>query len=137
VKLDVSGDWNEKFVVEWQRVATEEVGKSWNDEQELTEYAAMGVAVILARELTGYTDFKRARKGDGMDFWLGKNDENGLPVLEALLEVSGIMKESQGNTTAGRVSLKKKQLTKSPYKNLPAYVVVVEFNTPKSKFISL
>ncbi len=135
--MKISGDLEDSFKVEWQDIANEDVSRSWNDEQELTEYAAVGIALPLILQLTSYTTFKRARKGDGMDYWLGREDKNGLPILEALLEVSGIFKENESNTVESRVGLKKKQLKKSAYKSLPGYVVVVEFGVPKSKFVSI
>ena len=73
---------------------SQELKTTWSDEQELVEFAAVGIALPLALLLTSYTDTQRAEKGSRADFQLGRKDENGLPILEVLLEVSGIYKEN-------------------------------------------
>ena len=50
------------------------------------------------------------------------------------LEVSGIMRETEGNTLATRFQQKAAQTDRSDATRLPAYVSVVEFSTPKAKF---
>lgn len=50
------------------------------------------------------------------------------------LRLSGIMRESEGNTLAMRFQQKAMQTDKSDDTRLPAYVSVVEFSTPKAKF---
>ena len=101
------------------------------------EYAAVGIALPLILQATGYSDVQRARKGSSVDFWLGKKDEYAFPILEALLEVSGILKENPGNTMNARVNQKRQQAMRSPYRNLPVYVIVVEFSKPKAKLEKL
>lgn len=103
----------------------------------MVEYAAVGIALPLILQLTNYIDVQRARKGGGVDFWLGRKDENGFSVLEASLEISGILKENQGNTVNARVQQKKLQVQQSAHKNLPVYIVVVEFSKPKAKMEQL
>jgi hypothetical protein len=39
---------------------------------------AVGVAVLLSKQLTGFTVIQRSRKGTGFDYWLGDEDE--LPL---------------------------------------------------------
>jgi hypothetical protein len=64
-------------------------------------------------------------------------DENLLPFEQrkARLEISGIWKESESNTVDARVRLKRKQLEQSDSTLMPALVIVVEFGTPKVKFV--
>ena len=50
------------------------------------------------------------------------------------IKLSGIMRESEGNTLAMRFQQKAVQTDKSDDTRLPAYVSVVEFSTPKAKF---
>lgn len=129
---------NEKLItIKWHSELSPDVAITWQDEQELVEYAAVGIALPLILQLTNYTDVQRARKGGGVDFWLGRKDENGFSVLEASLEISGILKENQGNTVNARVQRKKLQVQQSAYKNLPVYIVVVEFSKPKAKMEQL
>lgn len=133
----VSNDEEKKIRINWDRELSKDIESTWKDEQELVEFAAAGIALPLALLLTSYTDIQRAKKGSRADFWLGRKDENGFPILEALLEVSGIMKENDGNTIKTRVTQKKRQIKKTPYGNLPAYVIVIEFSQPKANFQSI
>ncbi len=114
--LKVEGKWKGEFNLIWLEEPSKELTATWDDEQELAEFAATGIAILLALELTNYTEFKRARKGDRMDYWLGRKDKNGLSLLEALLEISGMLTETKDNRLAARVKQKKEQLKKSPYK---------------------
>lgn len=128
---------NRQVPVHWRSDLSTDAASTWQDELELVEYAAAGIALLLILKLTDYTDIQRARKGSSVDFWLGQKDENGFPVLEALLEISGILKENRGNSLKARVEQKKRQVKRSPYKNLPVYVVVVEFSGPKANLEKL
>ena len=56
---------------------------------------------------------------------------------EALLEVSGILTETKNNRLSSRVGIKRKQVELTPFKHLPAYMIVVEFSVPKGKIIKL
>lgn len=131
------GDDDHRVPINWRSQLSPDVGSTWQDEQKLVEYAAAGIALLLILKLTEYTDIQRARKGTGVDFWLGQKDVDGFSVLEALLEISGILKENKGNSLKARVEQKKRQVKRSPYKNLPVYVVVVEFSGPKAKLEKL
>lgn len=66
--------------------------------------------------------------------WLGQEDVLYIPK-EARLEVSGLNKEKVGNTVNMRIGQKKRQITSSDKPNLPGWIIVVEFTTPKSKII--
>ena len=63
--------------------------------------------------------------GDGQD---------PLFTPKARLEVSGIMRETDGNTAELRYRQKTAQTAKSDDMLLPAYISVVEFSTPKAIF---
>lgn len=135
VHLKVSGTKKQDFRLVWDETLDKNVYSSWHDEQELVEFGATGIALLVILELTEFTEIKRSKKGSGGDFWLGTKDENDIPILEALLEISGVMKETNGNRVQSRVNAKIKQLEKSSYKNIPAYVLVIEFSHPKAKFV--
>lgn len=131
------GDEARKVKINWSAELSSEMESTWQDEQELVEFAAIGIALPLALLLTSYTNIQRARKGSRADFWLGRLDKNGFPILEALLEVSGIYKENANNTIRTRVHQKEKQIKQTPYGNLSTYVIVIEFSKPKGKFLAL
>jgi len=135
VLMAIEGENEENVKIVWEGEIDQDAVNSWNDKEELVEYAATGMALLLVLEFTDYTDMKRSRKGSRGDYWLGEKDENGFTILKALLEISGIYKASASNTVNSRVRLKQKQLENSPFKNLPAYIVVVEFSNPKAKII--
>jgi hypothetical protein len=126
-------DGQEQISLNWYSELSPDAASTWQDEQELVEYAAVGIALPLILQVTDYSDVQRARKGSSVDFWLGRKDEYGFPILEALLEVSGILKENPGNTLNARLKQKKQQVQRSPYRNLPVYIIVVEFSMPKAK----
>jgi len=126
---------NAEYEIVWTGKVTEQIKKTWNDTQEMTEYGASGVAILLILKLTKYTVIERSRKGTGFDYWLG--DKNSLLPFQssARLEVSGILK---GDNTIfnSRVKQKLKQTFPTDSTNLPAYVVVVEFGLPKAKMVT-
>ena len=53
------------------------------------------------------------------------------------MEVSGIGKETESNTINKRINVKLKQVKKLRDKNLPTYVVVIEFGSPKAKIVNI
>jgi len=135
VELKVDGTFQAKYRVFWQDV-TDQMRRNWNDADTATEFAALGVAFLLVLDLTEYTVTNTSRKGTGFDYWLGKKD-NGDELLfqnKARLEVSGIRKGSYSQVKA-RVKQKLEQVKPSDSPFLPAYIVVVEFNTPLSHVV--
>jgi hypothetical protein len=116
--------------VYWESEITEQILAAWDNEDETIEFAACAIAILLILKLTPYTIVRRARKGEGVDYWLSdKNAE--YPFQEtARLEVSGILKGSPGMIKA-RVTQKKNQ-TRPTDGATPAYIIVVEFSKPVS-----
>lgn len=135
VKLRVNGTFTAIYKVYWQEV-TDQMLRCWNDYEVTTEHAAYGVAFLLICDLTEYTVIERRRKGDGFDYWLGKEEgEDELPFQKkARLEVSGIRRGNRSRVRA-RVRQKLEQVKPSDSIGLPAYIVVVEFSTPLSKVV--
>jgi len=64
---------------------------------------------------------------------VSKKDENDIVLLEAILEISGILIENTNNNISKRYSVKKKQVEASPYKTIIKNIIIVEFSTPKLK----
>lgn len=56
---------------------------------------------------------------------------------EALLEISGLFRETDNNRVSSRVGVKIKQVQQSPLNFLPSFVIVTEFSIPKGKLIQL
>jgi hypothetical protein len=134
VKLLLQGISTAECKVMWAGEIDEQSRRTWNDTQEMTEYGACGVAILLILKLTEYTVIERSKKGTGFDYWLGsKNSE--LPFQNsARLEVSGILRGDR-STFNSRVNQKLKQTFPTDNTKLPAYVIVVEFSEPKAKTV--
>lgn len=133
VEMEVLGLQKAQFKVYWKNQIQSQELASWNDEQELTEYGACGIAIMLVLELTGYTVIQRAKKGTGIDYWLGYKESNRPFENSARLEVSGILK-GDAKEVKGRVKKKIKQ-TESSDGLLPAFIVIVEFSKPLSHLV--
>lgn len=133
VEMDVLGLQKAQFKIFWKNKIQSQELAAWNDEQELTEYGACGIAIMLVLELTGYTVIQRAKKGTGIDYWLGYKESNRPFENSACLEVSGILKGDE-KEIKGRVKKKVKQ-TEPSDGLLPAFVVIVEFSKPLSQLV--
>lgn len=128
--LEVTGEHTESFVLE--RLPTDDViRRTYNDLDEATEEGACAIAILLARELTGWSVVRRARRGTGFDYYLGS--ESALD-FQARLEVSGIRQGTPSQIEA-RVRQKRLQTTQSDANlgHLSAYVIVVEFSQPQAR----
>ena len=141
VKLKVGGDFDAEFELEWQ----EEIGaaelSSWRDLKEATEYAAMGLAVLLISALTIYSVFQRNEQGEDADFTMQEVSDPNIAlydiVQKAHLEVSGIFAESFTNTLNMRILAKTKSLEKRVMPSLPVFIAVIEFSIPKAKIVEI
>ena len=124
VDLFATGDYTAQYNLTWNMV-TEQMRRSHNDLEEATEHGACGIAILLIRDLIGYTVIERARKGSGIDYWLGIEEE--FPFQRrGLLEVSGILRGDESIINA-RVRQKMDQSARSEGQ-YTAYIVVVEFS---------
>lgn len=129
--LQVGGSFSQAFELDWSSVH-DQARRCWNDPQIATEHGAYGLAFLLIRALTDFTVIDRSYKGPGFDYWLGHDD--GLFQGKARLEVSGIRSGTEAQVNY-RVKEKLTQTEPSDKLNLPAYIVVVEFNQPQSKVV--
>lgn len=133
VELKVKGMTNTAFNLYWQAEITEQIKAAWNDEQDLTEFGACGIAILLILKLTGFTVIERARKGTGVDYWLGYKNTDRPFQNAARLEVSGIL---NGDMSAVKTRVNKKLKQTTPTDGaLPAFIVVVEFSKPLSHLV--
>jgi hypothetical protein len=132
VRLEVDGAVTVSFTLLWSETITETKRLFWNDLEEATQQGAYAVAILLIRALTGYTVIERSRKGTGFDWWLGTEDN--LFQGKARLEVSGILRGTPRRINS-RIKARMGQTKQSDNLNLTAYVVVVEFGTPRAKVV--
>jgi hypothetical protein len=121
------------FRIEWTTKITPHLIGATRDEERTTEWGAMGIALLLALELTEYRCILTRRKGLGVDFSLSKN---AIQMTEdAHVEISGIRKESPTNTIKRRLIIKKSQTEPSDVLNTPIFISITEFSEPKSLFV--
>jgi hypothetical protein len=134
VVFTISGDASKSGVLVWDAV-TKPHTSTYADLPEATAWGACGIAILVATRLTGIPFVQRSVKGTGVDYWLGDDSEDhGLFQRKARLEVSGIL---EGREAEIRRRLKRKlaQTTPSDSTSLPAYVAIVEFSAPQSRFV--
>jgi hypothetical protein len=133
--LSVQGDTEKQFCLEWKK-EFEKAG--YKEKTKIVEHASETIAFFLSASLTDYTIVEESVIGTGFDYWLAYdeayNDTDPENFLHARLEVSGIYKENTTNTLEKRVEEKKAQTKKSDNLQLPAYIAVTEFSTPKAFF---
>ncbi len=121
------------FRIEWTTKVTPYLIGATRDEERTTEWAAMGLALLLVRELTEYPYICTSHKKTGIDFFLSKNADE--MARDARLEISGIRKESLTNTLKRRLVIKKRQTEASDALNKPVFISITEFSEPKSLFV--
>lgn len=131
VQLKINGDIEDSIILEWNENLSEQVLNSWKDQNELTEYAATLIAVIILNLFTDFVVNRRNDQKESCDYYLGKKYFNGD---KGLLEISGIFKESASNTIETRIKRKESEIKadKLIEEELAVFVIVTEFSKPKS-----
>ncbi len=139
IKIGVSGLVESGFTLEWSDKVDAELAQSWKDLKEATEYGATAIAALIVPITTGMLITGRVPQLEQADYILQKptNYNRGLIEPDALLEVSGILKEKEGNTLNMRIQKKKRHIESTVKRTYPTYVIVVEFGIPKSKIIEV
>jgi hypothetical protein len=134
VILHITGNLSTSGSLTWDG-AGERDDRTWADLQEATEYGAYGVAIIVALPLTEMPRVERSAKGTGVDYWVGDGkDQRGIFQRAARLEVSGILNGDEAKIAA-RLQEKLTQTKRSDTTGMPAYVTIVEFGSPESRFV--
>lgn len=130
VSLEVVGHHTETFLLERMPV-DDVIQRTFSDPEEATEEGACAIAILLVRELTGWSVVRRARRGTGFDYYLGSDASLDF---QARLEVSGILQGTEAQIEARRQQ-KRIQTMKSDSTlgHLTAYAVVVEFSRPEAR----
>ncbi|HUV02094.1 MAG TPA: hypothetical protein VMW67_01375 [Desulfobacteria bacterium] len=140
VTLSVKGAFNGEYLI-YFGVVTSHLQRSHGDAEVATEYGAYGISILLIDANTEFTVIERSRKGTRFDYWLGRNSPSGINYQEKLrrfqdksrLEASGIRKGTDGDVNS-RMRTKLAQIARSD-DSLPAYVIVVEFGSPKARVV--
>jgi hypothetical protein len=134
VTLSLSGDLRSSRILQWSHV-NEGHGRTYADLKEATEYGACGIALVVAIHLTGIGYVERSVKGTGIDYWLAEDSgKNGIFQRAARLEVSGIFDGDESKIST-RLNKKLVQTKPSDKTLLPAYVAIVEFGSPETRFV--
>lgn len=128
-------DDSEVFLeVLWDDEVTDDVRRAYADLVKATESAACAMALLIVREITGFTAIEQASRGTTIDYYLG--DRRGTDDLVfntvARLEVTGILHANESNTVDGRISEKRRRLKPG----LRTLITVVEFSHPMSKLVT-
>ena len=134
VFMEVDGAFTQTYQVVWSYSTNDAMRRCYQDEDQTTEWAACGIALILIRRLTKHTAISRSRKGTGFDYWLGPQQDAGNNIFnnKARLEISGIRKGSDSAINR-RTKQKLAQPNPSNSTGLPVYAIVVEFSRPLSR----
>jgi hypothetical protein len=136
VTLSLVDRIDEIVSVIWTFDLDERADSTYADLQEVTEYGAACIAILLTLSFTRNTTVQRSCKGGGFDYWVGNIDTTSEPPFQgcARLEVSGTL---LGGLSEVRSRTKEKivQTMKSAGTGIPAIVSVVEFATPIGTFV--
>lgn len=113
--------------VQWKRPTAKQL-RSFGDEA--TEFGAVAVALHLMREVHGYVNCTRSRRGTGFDYWIGKTPG---PLMngKVRLEISGILAGSDAEV-AKRSREKVEQMKKGGVAGA-GFAAVVNFGPPASR----
>jgi len=133
--LRVSGEDPQEFKLLWTKAVNR---AGYRESRKITEKAAEAISFFLSSQLTDYSVVEEAYIGTGVDYWLGyesgHDSYDPLNFMKARMEISGIDHETPTNTLKERVRIKRMQTILSDSSELPAYISVVEFSTPKAYF---
>jgi len=134
--IQIKGKFVEAFQLIWEGEVTTEMKQNWGDVKEATEYGAMAIAILVILALTNFVILGRSRQGTSVDYFLTSSTSTLVfPEPDAALEVSGLLKETKGNTINMRINDKLRRLEKLGYKQLKTFVIVTEFGQPKTKIV--
>lgn len=131
VTLKTEGDIQENIQIMWSNKINDQIKRGWKDTNEAAEYGATAIAALLIFMFEQLVIFERLPQTGDADYYL---QEVATGDITAMLEVSGIWKETKGNTPSTRVNIKRNKLMKTASaQNLPTFIIVTEFGKPQSK----
>lgn len=131
VEMECTGINSKREKLEWELLYSDILDRSFNDQEVATEHGACCISILYALQNTEYTVVRRSRKKSGIDYWLGRKEDQ-LFQDAARLEISGIYNGK--DRINSRTKTKMNQTAQSDGTQLPAYISVVEFGTPQICF---
>ncbi len=125
------------FQICWSRELTERSRRTLRFQNRVTEYAGEGLAFLLLLAYTEYTAIEQSVDGDGIDYWLGYQDDVSNLVFKrsARAEMSGIYKRQPPSKVRERIEGKFGQTDSSDHTGLPAYIVVTDFSRKDAHWV--
>lgn len=135
INLQIEGSFTEIYCLEWPYNMTEQVIRTWRENNEATDEGACGIAFLLITDLTDYDDISRAWHTTGFDYYLSYQAAVEPFEAAAKLEVSGIRAAKNDSEIKQRVKQKLAQTDVSDGDALPTYVIVVEFSRPVAQVV--
>lgn len=128
-------DCNRLYEVCWSGDVTEQLLRNYSRVPRVTEDAACAIALLLVRELTEFTGVEMSSLGTTIDYYLAPQNQDKDLIFNraARLEATGILEENEQNTVESRIKKKLRRL--KPERDLPTFIVVVEFSKPWSKMV--
>lgn len=137
VKIKITGSIEEEVQLTWSIPVSIATINTYKDEQQLVNYGAIGITMVVLKNLFDFKVFEESPQGTGIDFWAvqGEVDINDAHIYDhnSRIEISGIFRANDKNTINARLSKKKKQIKASNRTSLPAWIVIVEFSSPAVK----
>jgi hypothetical protein len=122
----------EPFKLGWFTVITPSLAASYREENRITDYAAMCMALILSSNFIDFDDVEVSRQGEGVDFWFSQKGKTGAI---GRIEVSGISAATTTNSVKNRLKMKLTQTNQSDNSGVPVYIAIIEFSQPEALYI--
>lgn len=131
----INGKSGFNAVIQWTDTVTAQLLKAHAEPSVYVEEGACALALLLIREITPYTAVEQAIIGTTVDYYLANQPVDDTLIFNnsVRLEVSGLAKETEGNTVDGRIKQKIRRLKEA--KGDKTFIVIVEFEHPSSKIV--
>lgn len=104
--------------------------------KDIANQGGVALAWFVMSVIKGYGYVEQTEIGDGVDYFFKVNEPNDeeLNFLDEAhyVEVSGLLKETKGNTLKKRVDDKHKQIDRGEKRDKPSSVIVTLFSHPKT-----
>ena|ERR1039457_5576396 len=133
VTLITQGDFNIPYRVQWSKIDAQ-----IERDDNATEWAAAGLAIMVVRAQTGKVVQNQAMSEDGtIEYWLGEpNDDEPFGFQSMIrLRVSGVWRADDSDI-ASEALTKLTAMRDPEHRKLRAYVVIVEFGRPTARVVS-
>lgn len=84
-------DVAQQSILNWNGEMTDDLSRSYVDQNKTTDFAACGIALLLVRETTEFTAIEQSNTGTTIDYYLGPKTDDDTLIFNrtARLEVSG------------------------------------------------